>query len=342
MIGTDITTGSAAVTRLFASTMKTAKVDMAYVHQHDPEVVVRPTKRDSIRTGLGLLAAAFLTAAAPPADPSLCPDCSIEKVASCGGFLEGPNFDAQGLLWVVDYATGNILTVGDGRCTIVATTGGAANGARFGPDGRLYVADAKRGLLVFDPKRRTIEVVLDRLEGEPLVGANDLAFDTAGNLYMTVRGTSTYLDASGRVILLAKGETVPRVLARNLRFPNGIAVTPQGNQLFVGLFAEKAILAIRLDPKTSEPQLSYVFARTEGGVGPDGMTLDAKGGLLWADFGGGTISSADAGGRTLGSIRLPEGAGQRVTNMAFKDGRLYVTEAERGEIWRVDPGAAFR
>jgi gluconolactonase len=302
----------------------------------DSEVTVKETKRVSTQAGISVLAAAFLTAAVAPTDPRWCADCRIEKVASCGGFLEGPNFDAQGLLWLVDYATGNILTVRNERCKIVATTGGAANGARFGPDGRLYVADAKRGLLAFDPRNGTMEVVLDRLEGEPLLGANDLAFDAVGNLYMTVRGSSTYLDASGQVIMLAKGGSVPRILARHLRFPNGIAVTPQGNQLFVGLFAEKSILAIRLDARTAEPQLSFIFTRTEGGIGPDGMMLDANGRLLWANFGGGTISVADGAGGALGSIRLPDGAGQRVTNMTIRGSRLYVTEAERGEVWRVD------
>ena len=304
------------------------------------EVMMRQIQRDFpaklLQMSVFSPVLALLLAAAPPdSGAPLCADCKIEKVASCGGFLEGPNFDAQGLLWVVDYRTGNILTVSDGRCTIVGTTGGAANGARFGPDGRLYIADAKRGLLIFDPKSRALEVWIDRLEGEPLVGANDLAFDAAGNLYATVRGTSTYLNPTGRVIMIPKGQSIPRILARDLRFPNGIAVNPAGTQLFIGLFSEKQILAINLDPKTAEPQLSYVFVRTQAGIGPDGMALDAKGRLLWADFGGGGISAADGEGRALGSIRLPDGAGQRVTNMARRGPYLYLTEADRGEIWRV-------
>lgn len=289
------------------------------------------------RAALAILMVASLPAVSSAQDDSSrdCPHCAIEKFASCGGFLEGPNFDARGLLWVVDYRTGNILTVADGRCSIVATTGGAANGARFGPDGRLYIADARRGLLVLDPESMAITVWIDQLEGAPLLGANDLAFDAAGNLYVTVRGASTYLDPSGRVIVVPRGTAAPRVLARDLRFPNGVAVTPDGARLFVGLFSEKAILCINLDPATQEPQLSYVFVHTRGGVGPDGMMVDAGGRLWWADFGGGAVSAADAAGRELGSIRLGEGAGARITNMAVRDEHLYITEADRGEIWRV-------
>jgi len=36
-----------------------------------------------------------------------------------------------------------------------------------------------------------------------------------------------------------------------------------------------------------------------------------------------------------GPIRLPEGAGSNPTNLAFHNGYLYVTESEKGEIWRV-------
>ena len=42
-----------------------------------------------------------------------------------------------------------------------------------------------------------------------------------------------------------------------------------------------------------------------------------------------------ADGRPIGSMALPEGAGTFVTNLAFHDGWLYVTEASVGEIWRV-------
>lgn len=288
-----------------------------------------------LRGVLALAVAAFLVAGARQESAVTCADCVPEKVASCGGFLEGPNFDAAGKLWVVDYRTGNILTVADGVCSIIANTGGAANGARFGPDGRLYIADAKRGVLILDPATAAVSVWIDQLEGEPLVGANDLVFDAAGNLYLTVRGASTYLEATGRVVVVPRGQDAPRVIARGLRFPNGIAVTPQGVQLFVGLFSEKAILSLNLAPETLDPQLSYVFVHTDGGVGPDGLMLDAGGRLWWANFGTGSVSVADGAGRVLGSIRLGEAAGLRTTNMVVHDGDLYITEADRGEIWRI-------
>lgn len=286
----------------------------------------------AIGAGLG---ATLLMAGSVQQPPRICADCAPEKVASCGGFLEGPNFDAAGKLWVVDYRTGNILTVVDGACTVIATTGGAANGARFGPDGQLYIADARRGVLVLDPETRALTVWIDQLEGAPLVGANDLVFDAAGNLYLTVRGSSTYLDPSGRVVVVPHGEDAPRVIAHGLPFPNGIAVTPQGSQLFVGLFSEKAILSINLAAETLEPQLSYVFVRTDGGVGPDGLMLDGQGRLWWANFGAGSVSVANNAAQVIGSIRLGDGAGMRTTNMVVHDGYLYITEADRGEIWRV-------
>ena len=51
----------------------------------------------------------------------ICGDCKVEKVTSCGAgkFLEGPNFDKDGVLWMVGLMAGEILKVSkDGQCTV--------------------------------------------------------------------------------------------------------------------------------------------------------------------------------------------------------------------------------
>lgn len=267
---------------------------------------------------------------------ALCGDCRPVLLAHCGSFLEGPNFDRQGHLWAVDFKGGAIVEVVDGTCRTVANTGGAPNGSRFHPDGRLFIADAKRGLLIFDPRTKALTVRMASIAGKPIVNANDLIFDKSGGLYMTVRGTSTKLEPDGMVIYLPSGETSePRIVADKLPFPNGVALSVDGSRLLVGLYADKSVIVLPPADRPPPYLTSWTYLRTDGGVGPDGMMMDADERLWWANYGEGAISIAGPTGQMIGKIRLPAGAGLGTTNMTVHDGALYITEALKGDIWRV-------
>ena len=73
-----------------------------------------------------------------------------------------------------------------------------------------------------------------------------------------------------------------------------------------------------------------------GDLMPD-IALEIPGGgtVRHAVFQGGEVRVLDAQRFPFGSIRLPDGAGLGVTNLAFKDDRLYITEGTQGVIWRV-------
>src|SRR5688572_16688169 len=87
----------------------------------------------------------------------ICGDCRVEKFATCGGFLEGATFDRNGVLWVVDLLSGNIVRVDErAQCHVEGTTGGAPNGAKFHRDGRLFIADKNLGLVAFDPTTKDL------------------------------------------------------------------------------------------------------------------------------------------------------------------------------------------
>jgi len=259
-----------------------------------------------------------------------------ERFAACGGFLEGAAFDPAGLLWVVDLNGGRILSVdANGRCTERGNTGGRPNGARFGPDGRLYVADNARGLLAVDTRTMKIEVIADRYRGEPIRSANDIAFDGAGGLYFTDPAGSDALDRKGRLFYLASGSRTPELVSDRLAFPNGVVVTSDGEAVLVGQFADKSILSLPSRRPSKAFRIAYVLLRTEGGTGPDGMTRSPDGTLYWAEFGAGRVGRADALGHILPSLPLGPGAGPMATNVAVRNGFLYVTEAFKGEIWRI-------
>jgi gluconolactonase len=267
----------------------------------------------------------------------ICGECVPERFATCGGFLEGAAFARDGTLWVVDVISGAIRSVSaNGTCTQRATTGGAGNGARFHKDGRLFIADIQRGILAFDTKTLKLETVVDSFGGKKLPSANDMVFDDEGGLYFTEPHNTGILDPTGNVFYLppAKGAALHKV-ATGLAFPNGIVLSADRKLLLVGQWSDKSIVAIPTVTNKEPVRVTYTWLRTVGGVGPDGMAQDAKGNLYWAIFGGSAVGVAGPDGVPIGTIRLPAGAGPYVTNMAFHGGWLYVTEATKGEIWRV-------
>lgn len=290
---------------------------------------------------IALSAALFLTAASGSALAQLhtidqiCGDCEVEQFAACGGFLEGATFDRSGQLWVVDLLSGNVMTADEsGDCEVVANTGGAPNGAKFHRDGRLFIADKNLGILALDVDTGEVETVTNTYKTELLRGVNDLVFDADGGLYFTEPYGSSATNPNGRVFYVAPDGSTS-VAAEGIAFPNGVALSPDEMQLYVGEYAAKRILSIPSQSAVNDFEIPYVVGHTQGGVGADGMAVDGEGNIYFAIFQGGAVGVVSADRYHYGSIPLPERAGSFVTNLAFSDGYLYITEATQGVVWRV-------
>jgi gluconolactonase len=269
--------------------------------------------------------------------PQLCGECRVEKFASCGGLLEGMTVDRSGGLWAVDLKSGKVLNIGDdGKCNERGNTGGQPNGAKFAPDGMLWIADKQKGLLRMDPRSGVVTPVVNHYRNEQLRGLNDLVFDARGGVYFTEPYGSNALKRDGRVFYLPPGDDARLQLVQDgLAFPNGIVLSNDGDFLLVGEFALKRITVMPSLTSTNEFEFPLVAASTVGGYGPDGMLMRADGILLAANFRAGEVLAWDPARRPLGSIRLPPEAGLDTTNIAIRAGWLYITEGDKGEIWRV-------
>ena len=265
----------------------------------------------------------------------ICGECVVEEFARCGGFLEGATFDRSGKLWVVDLLSGNVMTVEDsGDCQVVANTGGAPNGAKFHRDGRLFIADKNRGIIALDVATGEFETIANSYKTELLRGVNDLVFDADGGIYFTEPYGSSAIKPNGRVFYVGADGAID-VVSDNIAFPNGIALSPDEMQLYVSEYAAKRILSIPSQSAVNDFEIPYVVGYTQGGVGADGMAVDTEGNLYYAIFQGGAVGVVSADRYDYGSIPLPAGAGNFVTNLAFHDGRLYITESTQGVVWRV-------
>ncbi len=262
--------------------------------------------------------------------------CQWEKYVQCDGFVEGINFDAEGTLWMLAYFKGEVLKVEDKACTTVGAAGGAPNGAKIGPDGKLIVADRTAGIQSVDLATGERTSVYPSFGVAQFRGLNDLSFAADGGMYFTEPYGSDSINKVGRVYYVAPGEgSKPELFYEGMAYPNGVAVSADGQRVYVSEFAENRVISLPSKTTKNPFDTPFVFARMEGGIGPDGLTVDADGNLYVAHFSAGEIVIFDALGFPYGIVRLPEGAGVWTTNLALHDGYLYVTEASQNIVWRL-------
>ncbi len=245
-------------------------------------------------------------------------------------FPEGPAFDRDGNLFVVNVETGDISRISpEGQVNTFINTGGAPNGAKFHPSGDLFVADRKKGIIAVSPDRKT-RVIADLYQGKAFNGPNDLIFDSRGNLYFTDPHGSSAENPFGCLYRLSTaGQLV--CLASGLAFPNGLVLSRDERYLFVADTRKNRILRYVLEPP---PFRSYVFSQLSGGWGPDGMAFDVAGNLYVAHYGGGDVAVVNPKGELVERIPVP---GLHPTNVAFggfERRTLYVTEVETGSVYR--------
>ncbi|RNF40400.1 SMP-30/gluconolactonase/LRE family protein [Planococcus salinus] len=259
-----------------------------------------------------------------------------EKVAAGEeGFMEGVNFDREGDIWMVSPMSGELLKV-EGEEIQHVEEFPSPVGAKFHKDGRLFMTDLTGVIHAYDPETGESEIAVSTYEGEPLNGLNDLVFDEAGGLYFTEPMGSSATHPVGRVFYLPADSTEPELFAENIAYPNGVAISADGNRVYISEFGKNRVLAVPALNAPPSPETPFVFGHYEGGIGPDGLAVDAEGNLYIAHFQAGEIVVQDANGFTSGTIRLPENAGTFTTNLAFHDGYLYITESSKNEVWRIE------
>ncbi|GAB3039360.1 strictosidine synthase [Nocardioides flavus (ex Wang et al. 2016)] len=151
----------------------------------------------------------------------------------------------DGAIWELDPATGSTRLVADTR--------GRPLGLELLPDGRLLVCDAVRGLLQVDPATGEVEVLVDRVEGEPMRFCNNAAVAVDGTIWFSDSsrhfGVDRWKDdfvqdtCTGRLLRRDPDGTVSVVLD-GLRFANGVALA--GDESFVCVAECRGRTVVRL------------------------------------------------------------------------------------------------
>jgi gluconolactonase len=270
----------------------------------------------------------------------ICGDCKVEKVASCGAgkFLEGPNFDRDGVLWMVGLMAGEVLKVSkDGQCTVAKTGLNFPGGTRFDKEGKLIIT-TRSALVSFDTRSSELTTLRSLYGTQGFRGLNDVIVDKQGGIYFTEPNGSSVIRPIGRVYYMPPSRSGElQLIGDTFAFPNGIVLSPDETILYVGEYAMNRITGVPLSSAgmVNPGRVPWVFATMAGGIGPDGMLVDSKGNVYTAHYMAGEVVVHDRFGFQIGVIKLPADAGMGSTNIVFRDGYLYITEALKNDVWRV-------
>jgi gluconolactonase len=251
-------------------------------------------------------------------------------------FLEGPSFDAEGNLWVVDIPHGRIFRISPaGDWDLRVEYEGEPNGLKFHPDGRILIADYRNGIVELDPVNGKVRPFLARANLESFKGCNDLYVTGDGELFFTDRGQSGMNDPTGRVFHLSAGRRLTCLISNGVS-PNGILYSQTENALYVAMTRDNAVWRA---PLTEERRITKAgrFCSLSGRGGPDGLAMDEAGNLLAAQVWAGAVYGFDEYGEVVAKVRSC--AGNAITNMAYGGPdrkRLYMTESATGQILVAD------
>jgi len=266
-------------------------------------------------------------------------------------FPEGPVVLPDGTWLVVEGGERGCVTQisadGKTRRTIAAT--GIPNGLAVDSGGFIWVAEPKVPSLLRVTLAGKVEVFLTGCNGEPFLYPNDLCFGPDGALYLTdsgitaadfepggkVRSDFNTCPMDGRVYRIdVRTKTIEKIDS-GLRFTNGIAFGPD-NDLYVNETLTGAVYRYRW--KGGGVGTREVFGNVWNEStyqtlrGPDGMAFGSDGKLYVAVFGQGDVTVLGTDGQVVERLRTQ---GSLPTNVAFGlpgQGKLYVTEYERGQI----------
>ncbi len=210
-------------------------------------------------------------------------------------FPEGPRWH-QGRLWFSDFFSHRVLAMDEaGALETMLEVPKQPSGLGWLPDGRLLVVSmTDRRLLRLDPEGLRLHADLSTLAS---FDCNDMVTDARGRSYVGNFGFDIYADAERKnadlVMVTPEGEA--RVVARDLEFPNGTVITPDGKTLVVGETFGARLTAFDIAEDGSLDG-RRTWAKLENAM-PDGICLDAEGAIWVASPFGNQVLRVEEGGR---------------------------------------------
>ncbi|MEO6526758.1 MAG: SMP-30/gluconolactonase/LRE family protein [Gemmatimonadaceae bacterium] len=287
----------------------------------------------------------------PALDALIPPNARVERLAGGFAWTEGPIWRRdKGYLLFSDIPNNTIYRWSERQgVTVFLRPAGYAgpadppgrelgsNGITTDAMGRLVIADHGNRMIarLREDSLWTKEPLAQRYDGKRFNSPNDLIYRANGDLYFTdppyglrrLNSDSAKEIPFNGVYKLAPNGTVT-LLTRELSFPNGIGISPDGNTLYVAMSDRQRphIMAydIQADGTLARARIFFdAMPLVQRGLpgALDGLKVDAKGNLFATGPGGILVLSPQ--GRHLGTIVT----GDVTANCTFGDdgSTLYMT-----------------
>ena len=207
--------------------------------------------------------------------------------------------------------------------------------------GGLVVA-VRDGFMALDLASGELAMLAPVEQDRPENRMNDGSCDRAGRFYAGTMADDER-PAAGALYRLDPDLSVTTILT-GVGISNGIGWSPDERLMYYTDSHTHQVDVFDYDPATGAIDGRRRFAAVGGGDAvPDGLTVDADGGVWVAVWGGGAVLHHDPGGRVRETIELPA---EHVTSCAFGGpglDRLYITTAagpgeHAGSLFVCQPG----
>jgi gluconolactonase len=290
-------------------------------------------------------------ATAAPSEPVVRASTALRpvKVLEVPNYCEGIVFDREGNGYVSE-GTRIVQFDSSGHSRTWAETGGP-NGHKVLADGTHLACEvSRRAVLHVAADGTVLGAASDQCDGTPLRGPNDLTLDAPnGGFYFTDPEGSDLEKPIGTVHYVDR-ERKTHLLDKELAYPNGIVLSPDGKKLYIAESLKNRVLVYdvvapgQLGQRRVLAELP-VKDSSRGQIDnqPDGICLDEAGNLYVAHYGMREVQVLSPEGKLL--ARLPAG-NLTASNVAFgghERSHLFVSGGlegwpGKGGVFRLDIG----
>ncbi len=252
-------------------------------------------------------------------------ECVADDKAMLG---EGPVWvKREGALYWVDIKGSKIFRLGEGGASSCWDTP-ARVGSLAPREHGGFVAGTDEGFYFIDLDTGRFEPIVHPEEHRPANRFNDGKVDRSGRFWAGTMD-DTEREAAGSLYRLDDDLSWTRI-DEGYRVTNGPAFSPDGRRMYHNDSARRVTYVFDMDDE-GEPSNRREFARYGEGDGfPDGMTVDAEGGLWIAFWDGWCLRRLSPEGERIAELSVPV---QRPTSCAFGGERLetlFITSARIG------------
>lgn len=232
---------------------------------------------------------------------------------------EGPRWDGKRRCWSwVDNAAGTLFVRDDNGAKVIEP-GVQVVAAVLKRDGG-WLLTAYDGFYDFDGERATARL------GPALADTrfNDGACDARGRFWVGTMSLSG--EARRGVLYRVTGEVV--AMAGDFDVCNGIGFSPDNRWLYIVDTVPRIVYRYAFDLDTGTIGKRSILFQFPTGMGkPDGLAVDAEGGIWCAMWDGAALIRLTPDGVLAETMAMPV---PRPTSLAFGDGEMLVTTARKG------------